>query len=492
MKTNPEMLLAEDIGRFSHDPLGFVRYAFPWGSGELSDYKGPEPWQVDILSTIAKRLQDGARHQGPIQIAVASGHGIGKSALVSWLILWAMSTHEDTRGVVTANTGDQLRGKTWAELGKWHRNAINKHWFDLKAESIACSDTEHTKTWRIDASTWSEGRTEAFAGLHNKGKRILIIYDEASAIPDAIWEVFEGATTDKDTEIIWVAFGNPTQNTGRFFQCFGKYRHRWTTRQIDSRTVSITNKEQIQQWVDDYGEDSDFVRVRVKGQFPRAANNQLIPADIVDAARKVKPVSHTSDPIVIGVDVARFGDDRSVIAIRQGLDAKTRPWREYRGLDTMQLASEAAGIAMEITAQGLQVAAIFVDGVGVGAGVADRLNQLGFPVIDVQSGAKSPDKRYFNLRAKMWCDMRDWLKKGGAIPDNQDLADDLIAPTYGYQSDMRIQLERKEDMRDRGLASPDYADALALTFAYPVGIELSAVNTTSRVVGYDYDPYDYL
>jgi len=160
----------------------------------------------------------------------------------------------------------------------------------------------------------------------------------------------------------------------------------------------------------------------------------------------------------------------------------------------MQLVSEVAGVIGEITQTGFRVSAVFVDGVGVGAGVVDRLRQLGYPVIDVQSGSASTDRRFFNLRAKMWCDMLEWLKSGGAIPDSQSLADDLIAVTYGYQSDMRLQLERKEDMKKRGLDSPDFGDALAMTFALPVPAELSPElhSDSFKAVGWDFNPYDYL
>lgn len=484
-QVNPETDLRRIIAGYTHDPLRFAQFCWPASS--------PLPWQRDVLDYIGSQLRSGASARGPIQIAVASGHGIGKSALVSWLILWGLATCVDTRGVVTANTAAQLQTKTWAELGKWHQLAPIRHWVTLKAESISCSDDAHTRTWRIDQIPWSITRTEAFAGLHNQGRRILLIFDEASAIPDSVWEVAEGALTDQDTEIIWAVFGNPTQNTGRFRECFGRLRHRWHTRQVDSRTVSITNKSQINQWINDYGEDSDFVRVRVKGQFPRASSSQLIPSDIVEAARKATPISWVSDPVVIGVDVARYGDDQSVIAIRQGLDARSRPWRAYRGLDTMQLSGEVASVASDIARQGIRVHAIFVDGVGVGAGVVDRLRELGYPVIDVQAGRQSPDRRYHNLRAKMWCEMRDWLNRGGAIPDNQMLADDLTGPQYGYQSDSRLQLERKDDMRRRGLSSPDHADALAMTFAMPIGPDVTAIQAGHDMAdGYDYDPYDYL
>ena len=210
-----------------HDPLAFVLAAFDWGEGELAGYDGPNHWQAEILA----QIRDGLLTPGAaIRIAVASGHGVGKSALVAWLILWALATFEDTRGVVTANTEVQLRTKTWAELAKWHRRCLVRSWFVFTATALHSADPEHEKTWRVDMVAWSERQTEAFAGLHNQGKRILVVFDEASAIPDAIWEVTEGALTDIGTEIVWFTPGNPTRNTGRFRACFGGLAHRWWTR----------------------------------------------------------------------------------------------------------------------------------------------------------------------------------------------------------------------------------------------------------------------
>ena len=163
-RIDPERVLVEDITAFEHDPLGFVLYAFPWGSGDLEGHDGPDAWQRELLSDIGNEIITATQ---AIQIARASGHDIGKSALVAWIILWAMSTREDTRGVVTANTEGQLRTKTWPEVAKWHRLAINSHWFTVTATAIFSKDKSHEKTWRIDAIPWSESNTEAFAGLHN-------------------------------------------------------------------------------------------------------------------------------------------------------------------------------------------------------------------------------------------------------------------------------------------------------------------------------------
>lgn len=463
-----EAELVELIASCAGDPYKFALVAFPWGEPgtPLAD-KELGPWQVDILCAIRDGL---LTIDEAIRIAVASGHGIGKSALVAIIVLWAVATHEDTRGIVTAGTEGQLRTKTVPELGKWFRMMICRHWFVQTATSIFSADPAHRNTWRIDFIPWNEERPEAFAGLHNESKRILVVFDEASQIADIIWETIEGALTDANTEILWICFGNYTRNTGRFHECFGRYRHRWVRRQIDSRTVKITNKAQIQQWIDDYGEDSDFVRVRVRGVAPRAGSLQFIPGDIVSQAMKRTVRTEPGDPVVIGVDVARFGDDQSVIAVRCGRDARSVKWEKHRGLNTMELAARVYAMWKATSA-----VAIFVDGGGVGAGVVDRLGDIGAPVHEVRFGAKPSgfvtlrDKaKVINKRTEIWALMREWLT-GGAIPDDAELEADLTGVEYGYTGDeMAIQLERKKDMKRRGLASPDCGDALACTFAIPI------------------------
>jgi len=447
-----EKFLIKKAHNYRHNPLGFVR--FSW-----DDLK-PREWQEEILIEIGERLSAGELDtHSAIQHAVASGHGIGKSALVAWLIMWAICTEADTKGVVTANTENQLKTKTWSELAKWYRSCRYRHWFKFTATALFSSDVTREKKWRIDMIPWSERNTESFAGLHNEGKRILVVFDEASAIPDVIWEVTEGALTDANTEIIWVAFGNPTRNTGRFRECFGRFKHRWTRRQVDSRTVPGINLKQIQQWADDYGDDSDFFRVRVKGVFPRAGSRQFISGVLAEEATKRIVEVPYGTAKVISVDVARFGDDQSVIAMRHG--RKLESLIKFRNLDTMQLASEIAAIVIKTKPD-----AVFVDGVGVGGGVVDRLRQLGLDVIDVNAGM-APDLEnkdtHLNKRVEMWDRMRKWLE-GADIPDDKDLFDDLIGIEYGYDNKMRLQLEKKEDMKKRGLSSPDCADAVSLGF----------------------------
>lgn len=477
--------LLEWLASVRNDPYAFVLGAYEWGVDELAKYDGPDEWQVELLC----RIRDGvttvdeaiaeARGRGeesetaPILEAITSGHGIGKSAFVAWIIDWAMATQEDTKGVVTANTENQLKTKTWAELAKWHRLSISRDLFKMTATARFSIDPLHEKTWRIDMVPWSEKNTEAFAGLHNHGKRILIIFDEASAIPDIIWEVTEGAMTDKDTQIIWLVFGNPTKNTGRFRECFdgGRFAHRWNSRAIDSRTVKISNKVQLQAWVDDYGEDHDFVRVRVRGVFPRVDAVSFIALIDVQEAQLRTPEGQEFAPVIGGLDVARFGPDSSVLCPRQGRDAQSRPWPSIQGQNTVAVARWAFEWYMR-----LNLAALVVDSGGVGGGVFDQLELMGINVYSVDF-SNSPDnesqEKYLNKRAEMYGRTRDWIKKGGCLPpddkkaESKGLSAQLTAPTYTYQGDVKLQLESKKDLRRRLGISPDDADALAITFAYP-------------------------
>jgi hypothetical protein len=462
--------LAAGLAEYAHDPLGFVLAAFPWGEpGPLANASGPEPWQRLVLEDIGNNLQ---RSDDVVREAIASGHGVGKSCLVAWVILWAMTTCVDARVAVTANTEPQLRTKTWPELHKWYRLFKGRHWFTATATSLFFNDAEHRDNWKADALTWSENNTEAFAGLHNKGRRIVLIFDEASAIADKVWEVAEGALTDEGTEIVWLALGNPTRNTGRFRECFGSLKHRWHHQQVDSRTVSFVNKEQAAQWVTDYGEDSDFVRVRVKGEFPRAGSTQFIDGERVEQAMARPTVLDATAPLIMGVDIARQGEDQTVIRFRQGIDARSLPASKFRIPDLMQVASRV-GEQIDL----YKPAAVFVDATGIGAGVFDRLQQLGYQqVVAVNFGSKADrgsigdaTASYANKRAEMWGYLKNWCSTG-CLPVDRDLEADLTGVEYGYDAANAILLEKKEDMRRRGLASPDDGDALALTFAYPVAV----------------------
>jgi len=455
--------LLDDIVGFTHDPEGFALYAFGWGQGELGKFKGPRKWQTEINRHIGAWLGNpDTRHQ-PCRIAVASGHGIGKSAQIGMLINWALSTCEDCRVVVTANTETQLRNKTWPEVSKWHRLSFVRDWFVPTATAIYSVTDGHDKSWRADSVTWSKENTEAFAGLHNVGKRIVVIFDEASAIDDRVWDVTEGALTDEDTEIIWIAFGNPTRATGRFRECFRAHRHLWHQVQIDSRTVEGTNKTQIQEWVDTYGEDSDFVKVRVRGIFPNLSMRQYIGEEDVDAAfgKHLRPEQYNFAPVILTCDPAWEGDDALVIAKRQGLAFSVLQVMAKNDND-VHVANILARYETEHGAD-----AVFID-MGYGTGIASAGQTMGRSWQLVSFAGKSTDPGCLNKRAEMWKEMRDWLKQGGAIPADPELRDEIMGPETVPRLDGKVQLESKADMKKRGLRSPNKADALALSFAYPV------------------------
>jgi hypothetical protein len=456
--------LAEQMAEMTLSPALFAKTAYPWGEGVLEKATGPRVWQGKILDLLESKLQNRDTCYQPIRIAISSGHGIGKSSLIGMIMGWAMSTCEDCKIVVTANTGTQLATKTVPRVEEWFRLMITAPWWDLKATSITVNDPGHERLWRADYIPWSENNTEAFAGLHNKGKRIVLVFDEASGIADKIWETAEGALTDEETEIIWLAFGNPTQNTGRFRECFGKFKHRWETFQIDSRNVEGTNKAEIDKWIADYGEDSDFVRVRVRGEFPRAGSNQFIGSDLVAACRKYRAVGYQALPKVLSVDVARFGDDQTVVGTRQGRYSAILG--KYRGLDTVQVAERVIEFMQKEAPD-----AIVIDGDGLGAGVVDHIKFRGFGarVFEFHGGSAALDPvAYYNRRAQCWGMLRDWLAAGAQIADDPELEADLTGPEYGFSARQQIQLERKEDMKKRGLASPDCGDMLAMTFAVKV------------------------
>jgi hypothetical protein len=463
-----QVQLLEDIASFTHDPLGFALYAYPWEERDLESSKGPYAWQSKIFQLIGEHLSSPQTVNQPLRIAVASGHGIGKSAFVSMITGWALSTVEDTKIIITAGTGTQLQTKTQPELSKWFRLAINSHWFDVKARSITIKDEKHKDSWRADLLTWDAANSEAFAGLHNKRKRIVVIFDEAAAIADIIWDVVQGALTDEETEIIFLAFGNPTQNQGRFAECFGSDKHRWKSYQIDSRNVEGTNKAELAEWVEKYGEDSDYIRVRIRGEFPRGGSAQFIPGDVVSACRRYRASGYESLPKILACDVARFGDDQTVIGLRQG--RKFEILGTYRGIGT----EKTTDVIVEFL-RTHEPDAIVIDGDGIGGAVVDQLKALGykaprFMVHEFHGGATPADPNmYFNKRTETWGWMKEWLMAGAQIPDNPELDRQLTGPMFdivrGKVQHGSIFLEHKDDMKKRGLESPDLADCLAYTFA---------------------------
>ena len=458
------------LGEFAHDPLGFVYAAFPWGQQgtELADMSGPDVWQREILDDIGRGVQDASI---VTREAVASGHGVGKSALVAWVILWALATHEDTRCVVTANTDTQLRSKTWAELAKWYRLFIGRDMFCFTATSLFSAQRGHDKTWRADAIPWSRDNPEAFAGLHNQGKRILVVFDEASAIFDEIWTVTEGAMTDRDTEIVWCVFGNPTRNQGKFFECFHKNRAVWNCKQVDSRTARISNKQQLDQWAQEYGEDSDFFRVRVKGEFPSQSENQLISRELAEAARRrvLETRSYEFAPVIIGVDPAWTGEDMLAVVLRQGLYSKvleTTP----RNDNDMEVARRIMHYQDDYRAD-----AVHID-MGYGTGIYSAGKDSGRGNWRLVSFAERSDApQYANKRAEAYFTLKEKFRLLSIVP-NDKLKKQLSTISFYYDKKERYLLLPKENIKKEFGFSPDLADALALTFFDPLPAKINTIN----------------
>lgn len=484
-----------------HDPLKWITEAYPWGvkGTSLAD-KQPRAWQVEQATRIRERLK--AEPHQPIQEATGSGHGIGKSAEVSMLGQWALMTSPDTRGIVTANTEAQLRTKTWPEMAKWYGLLPPelRHLFVFEATSLHVRDKnpERAKAWTLDAHPWSEHNTEAFAGLHNEGKRIIVLYDEASAIADKVHEVTEGALTDEKTEILWLMYGNPTRTHGRFQECWGARKHRWTTRNIDSRTVEGTNKVQLEKWVNDYGENSDFVRVRVRGLAPSASSAQLIETSLVDAAMERPTLIGLRDPLVMAIDVARGGNDEFVIAFRRGLDARTIPWHFIPGSEARDSERMLAKITDLCTNADKMCRpdAVFVDETGLGGPIVDRLRRLlgdDFQVLGVQFGGASPNAQLADMRTFIWWQTREALRMGLVLPNDQSLAAQLTGPEIDHDKRDKLRLESKEDMKERlpGIGSPDRADALAISFAYNIQPrDTTQLRGGSAQAKTNYDPWN--
>jgi len=468
----------------------WVDTMYPWGEKGtfLEKYEGPDVWQRKALQVIDQQLvkialAQQARDSGmataaqldldnTIRMAVSSGHGVGKTALISWIVQWFMATRPNPQVVATAGTKNQLTTKTWREVKKWLDVCLVGHWFDWSQTGLQLKEQP---TWKANAIPWSDNNPQAFAGTHEH--YVLYLFDEASTISNAIWETSEGAFTTPGPHI-WLAFGNPENATGRFRECWGFRRKWWITFEVDARDSRLSNKALIKTWLEQYGENSDFFRVRVRGLPPLTGPQQMIGTPLVEKAEnrlrnkeiepnKISPM----EPRIMGVDPAGSDSTESaetVILMRQGplcfpdIVALREP-------DGMKVASE---IVHYINLWKPDI--VFIDAHGLGKPIYDRLVQLnlGHMVIAAYAGQKDSltgedSKVYYNNRILWWARLKAWLE-GGAIPYLARLRDDLMAPKRYYDTNLKMLLESKEDMALRGIQSPDYADALALTFVQPV------------------------
>jgi len=470
---SPEVQLAEEVSRFYDDPLGFVLFAYPWGEpGPVQDETGPDDNQREFLTSLGEEVRrrrfDGSEPVMPIQMSETSGHGTGKSAMGAWLAGWILSTRPHSIGTVTAGTFTQLEDRTWAALRWWMKLCITSHWFDIQARSI--HHKSFRETWKAVAQTCKEENAQSFAGQHAKTSTSWYLFDEASEVPDKIWETAEGGLTDG--EPMFFAWGQPVRNTGEFYRvCFGDKKDRWNHRRVDSRTSRFTNKALIDQWIGDYGLDSDFVKVRVLGMPPAASELQYIDTGRIEMAKKRSMAALPDDPLIAGFDVSGGGKAWNVIRFRRGLDGKPADMPPIRipGEHDPER-SQRVGICAELLSDrrpGRQLAAMFVDS-AFGAAIVVRLKSMGFTnIYEVNFGGSSPDIHCKNMRAYMWRQAKEWLLLG-ALPDDRNLCGQLGLPGYHIDNSGKLVIESKASIQERGEASPDDADAFCLTFAMAV------------------------
>lgn len=462
------------LRRWRESPLAFVREALG---------VEPDEWQAKVLQAFTSNKR----------LAMKACKGPGKSSVLAWLCWNFLATRPHPKVVATSITGPNLRDGLQSEMSKWQqRSPFLKAAFTWGAERIVNND--HPETWWMSARTWSQSadpsqQANTLAGIH--AEYVLIVADEAGGIPDGVIAAAEGGlSTGKEAKL--VIAGNPTHLSGPLYRACTKERALWWVIEITGdpddplrspRIDPAWAREQIQK----YGRDNPWVLVSVFGQFPSGQSNALLSVEDVSQAsrRVVTPRDYMDEPKVLGVDVARFGDDRTVFFLRQGRAAFVP--KVMRNQDTMQVAGQVA-----MTLDKHKPDACFVDQTGIGAGVVDRLRQLGYQVMGVDNaGRPSSPAKYLNRRVEMWDLLAEWVKGGGGIPDDGELIAEMTAPTYKFDASGKLVLESKADLKKRGLPSPDKADALALTFAAPVArrdLRVSMESRKPRAIS-EYDPY---
>jgi hypothetical protein len=470
-----QLELAKEVTACYADPLRFVRVMYPWRQpGALVDEEGPDDNQVEFLTSLGaevkRRKFNGSTPVMPILMAETSGHGTGKSAMGAWLVNWILSTRPHSDLTITAGTYTQLEARTWPAVKFWTKLCLTASWWDVTETGLYHRNPDWADTWKAQIQSCKEQNAQAFAGQHSKRGTSGYLFDEASEVPNKVWETASGGLTDG--EPMFFAWGQMVRNTGEFYRvCFGDKAARWNHRRVDGRTSRFTNKELLAQWIADYGIDSDYVKVRVLGLPPSASELQYIDKARVDLARKRSQIALPDDPLIAGFDVSGGGRAWNVIRFRRGLNGDVKPPIRIPG-DHDPERSQRVGICAELlrdTRPEHRIAALFIDS-AFGAAIAVRLQALGFRnVHEINFGGDSPDLHQLNMRAYMYAKAKEWLLVGG-LPDDEALCSQLVIPGYHLNSSGKLVLESKKDIQARGEASPDDADAFVLTFAQPVRV----------------------
>jgi len=417
----------------------------------------PDKWQRDVLQALS----------GHDKISVRSCHGPGKSTLDSWAILWFMCCFFPCKVPCSAPTLHQLKDILWSELSIWHKRMIP----ELRDEFVLKASDQDMRFYLKSspqesfavARTGRKDNPEALQGFHSK--HLLFILDEASGIDEIVFEVAQGALSTPHAKVLMTS--NPTRTSGYFHKSHHSMRNRWKTFKVSAEDSPRVSDQYATDVGDAYGIDSDVYRVRVLGEFPTSDSNTLIPLDLVeDSVNRDIQVSRET-PIVWGLDVARFGNDRTVLIKRRGpvIQDKGLSWH---GQDTMVTAGK---VSDEYDKALIKPIVINVDVIGIGAGVVDRLKELGLPVQGINVGeSPSANDRYSRLRDELWFQAREWFegRDVSITEDHDELVCELTTPKYTYLSNGKIKVESKSDMKKRGVRSPDHADAFCLTFAKPV------------------------
>ena len=426
------------IERYERDPVGFVE--------NVLEAK-PLPWQKDFLNALAR---------GERRISVRAGHGVGKSTACSWALIWHMTTRYPQKSVVTAPTSAQLFDALYSELKAWINKlpAVLRESFEVFSDRVVLKGAPESSF--ISARTSSTERPEALAGVHSE--HVLLVVDEASAVPEQVFEAAAGSMSGHSASTILIS--NPTRNSGLFYKTHHDLASDWFRMHVSCLNIPLVSSDFVSQIKATYGEESNAFRIRVLGEFALADDDTLIPAELVDGAIRRDITAGGDDPLVYGLDVARFGSDRTALVKRKGnvvLEVKS-----WGGLDTMQVVG-----AIVNEAKLDKPDEICVDTIGLGSGVADRLREMGHNVRDVnvaESSAMNPNAN--KLRDELWLAVKDWLAtKSVRLPADDQLRHELVAPRYSFTSSGKVVVESKDSMRKRRMRSPDLADALCLTFA---------------------------
>lgn len=474
------------------DPYRFVLGAYPWGEPNtpLADEPGPDDnqrqWLIDLGDAIKQRKFDGAHPVMPIRFAESSGHDTGKTAKCGWTTGFIASTRPHSDGTITAGGYAQLESRTWPAVQFWMGMCITAPWFEVMetgiyARGVDAMGIKLSTTWKVQMQSCKKQNAQAFAGQHAKRSTSWYWFDEASEVADEVWHVAYNGLLDGEPMIF--ALGQMVRNTGEFHNvCFGKLAARWNHRRVDSRTSRFPNKEEIAQQIEDYGLDSDYVRVRILGFPPEADELQYIDKGRVDLARTRVMVPLQDDPLIAGFDVSGGGKAWNVIRFRRGLcgnplGADGKPLGPIRipGEKDPDRSMRIALCAELLNDRrpGHQIAAMFVDS-AFGAAIVTRLHALGFTnVHEVNFGGDSPDPHDENARSNMYHRAKDHLLLA-SLPDDENLCGQLCIPGYHINPSGRLVIESKKAIQARGYASPDDADAYVLTHARSVAIPQKA------------------